>query len=341
MIFGLCLVPPASAAEMTIARPGDNLPRRLAEAEKTTGTLFLTKGLYALDEPLMVNGPVRIIGAAKEAVIIYPTKAFRADALIEVVGGEKQNVRGVAISHLLLACTYEDAAEVVKCGIVLGRDGNRCESNSHVLDHVGIVGRFKYGVVLLGTELSSLRDCSVVLTAPGGVGLYASPENRIDFCSARLQKLIAGGTTTYNHVSGGVLGAGPGGSSVRFDGYVVAWTFTNVFFSVAAEPGSESVIRLHGLQSPRDLLVPSQLTFIGCGNDQLRTRFGLYVTSERPDRVGADRLIFDNCYLISREDAVSCKTAVNDPGPETGVILRWAERNCRFLKNGVTQEVRP
>jgi hypothetical protein len=341
MIFGLCLVPLASAAEMTVARPGDNLPRRLAEAEKTTGTLFLTKGLYALDEPLVVNGPVRIIGAAKEAVIIYPAKAFRADALIEVVGGEKQNVRGVTISQLLLACTYEDAAEVVKCGIVLGRDGNRCESNSHVLDHVGIVGRFKYGVVLLGTELSSLRDCSVVLTAPGGVGLYASPENRIDFCSARLQKLIAGGTTTYNHVSGGVLGAGPGGSSVRFDGYVVAWTFTNVFFGVAAEPGSESVIRLHGLQSPNRLLVPSQLTFIGCGNDQLRTRFGLYVTSERPDRVGADRLIFDNCYLLSREYPVCCKTAANDPGPETGLIRHWAERNSRFLKNGAVQEVRP
>lgn len=333
--------PRAPAAGMTVARPGDDLSRKLAEAESTTGCLLLTKGIYRLDEPLIVNGPVTITGTAKEAVSLYPSKRFKAEALIEVVAGENRNLRGVRISKLLLSCTSSDAADQLKCGVVLGRDGNRCESNFHVLDQVGIVGRFRHGFVLLGAELSTVRDCSAILWTEGGIGLYGCPENRIDFRSARLNKVIAGGTTTYNQISGGAMGSGAGGDSVRLDGYAAAWTFTNVFFCLAGEPGSEAAVRLHGLESPSSLLVPTRLTFIGCGNDGLRTRFGLYVTSERGDRVGANRLSLDNCYFLAREDAVRCNTAAVDHGPETGRIQNWVERNCWFLNNGATVEVQP
>ncbi len=313
-------------SEKTIAQPGDDLHAKLAEAESGSGWLLLEKGDFPLSQPLIITAPVTIEGAGREASRVYADENFTGDALIELVAGSPGNLRGVVLRGLGAICP--SSSPEVKCGIFLARDGSTYGSDNHILDGLHVEGRFAYCIALVGAETCALRDCSTASSSEGGVSLYGSHADGPEIISSRLGHAPAGGTCTFNRVYGGSYGPGPSGECVRLDGGVGRWTFFGTFFG-SSSPGATAVLHLHGMGTASETRIPEQITLLGVGNDCPRSRYGLLVTSERPDHDGAVYLYAASCFFLATEE----------PYYATGLLRHSTASGCLWYRGWTGIEV--
>lgn len=343
------LVAPAFGQGYVLAVPGDDLVTKLATAQAPggPGKLYIRggSGPYTISQPLVITRSVTIEGASRDSVVIQPANMWLGgQAVIEMVGvpGEGGDLVGVRVQNL----TIGSPSRNLDAGIILGRHGSQDYSVEHVVDNVKVSGNFVAAVAVIGTECSTLRDCTLLSSKASGCGLYASSTNGKGIRSVRAGSLTSptalnSGTTTYNHVSRceiGTTGSAAGGNCVVLESEVGQWTFDNVHFSLSSSSTAypDACVRLERTTNA----CPHNIRLAGCGNDLEHVTYGVQIVGNAPER-GVVGLTLDTCHFRTQREAIFAASAratdlfIFNSAFEWGAEAAWADpaelAELRFL----------